>query len=134
MFDLLRKFHASTLYVQVYVNRFELKHIETGEKKTIRSDKPFSHPRTLLGDYMVAEEVLRSGIKSMYFVRGMFAVSPMALIHPRENIEGGLYQVEERAFQELMLGAGARKARVWSGPELRDDEVKEKLRQVAGKA
>ena len=56
MFDLLRKFHASTLYVQAYVNRFELKHIETGEKKTIRPDKPFSHPRTLLGDYMVAEE------------------------------------------------------------------------------
>ena len=70
----------------------------------------------------------------MGFVKGMVAVWPMAVILPRENIDGGLYHVEERAFQELMLGAGARKEWVWIGPELRDDELKEKLRQVVGKA
>jgi rod shape-determining protein MreB and related proteins len=128
MINLLQKFFASTLYVQVFVDRFELKHIETAEKKIIRSEKPFSHKRTLLGDFMVAEEALRRGIKSMDFVKGMFAVSPMALIHPRENIDGGLSQVEERAFHELMLGAGARKVKVWTGAELRDEEIKEKLR------
>ena len=129
MIGLLQKFFPSVLYVQVYVDRFELKHIQTGEKKSIRSEQPFSHPRTLLGDFMIAEDVLRRGIKSMNFVKNMFAASPAALIHPRERIDGGLYQVEERAFQELMLGAGARKARVWVGPELRDDEVIAKLRE-----
>ena len=136
MIDLLQKFFGSTLYVQVFVDRFELKHIETGEKKTIRPEKPFSHQRTLLGDFIVAEATLRSGIKGMAFMGGakrMFAALPIAVIHPRENIDGGLSQVEERAFQELMLGSGARKARVWVGAELRDDEVKEKLKEVVGK-
>ena len=133
MFDLVEKFFASTLYVQVFVDRFELKHIETGERKTIRATASFSHKRTLLGDFIVAEKLLRGGIQSMNFVSGLnrfLAASPMAVIHPRENIDGGLSQVEERAFQELMMGAGARKVRVWDGAELRDEEVREKLRSV----
>ena len=40
-----------------------------------------------------------------------------------EMIDGGLSQVEERAFIELATGAGARKVVLWIGHELSDQEV-----------
>jgi len=43
-------------------------------------------------------------------------------------IEGGLSQVEERVLTEAAIGAGASKVVVWLGPELKDDEVKAKLK------
>lgn len=38
-------------------------------------------------------------------------------------VEGGLSEVEERLFRELALGAGARKMALWTGQELRPDQV-----------
>ncbi len=53
---------------------------------------------------------------------------PRTLLHPLETIDGGLTQIEERAFQELAIGAGASKVKVWSGPALSDAQVVEKLK------
>ncbi len=49
------------------------------------------------------------------------------LIHPLEMTDGGLCQIEERLFLEFAMRTGASKALVWVGPELSDEEVKEKL-------
>jgi hypothetical protein len=51
------------------------------------------------------------------------------LILPMEKTEGGLSQVEERVLQELALGAGARRALVWVGQELSDQELRQKCRR-----
>jgi len=43
-------------------------------------------------------------------------------------VEGGLTEIEERAFEELARGAGASKVKVWSGSALSDAQVVEKLK------
>ncbi|MDR0775498.1 MAG: hypothetical protein LBE81_02535 [Azonexus sp.] len=49
-------------------------------------------------------------------------------MHPIDTIEGGLTQVEERLLQELTIGAGASKVRIWVGKPLTDAEVAAKLK------
>jgi rod shape-determining protein MreB len=78
---------------------------------------PFSHPRTLLLDFVVAEKVLQHAVKEIHKSRH-FAPAPRVIFQPMEKIEGGLSPVEERAFRELCLGAGAREVIIHTGIEL----------------
>jgi rod shape-determining protein MreB len=84
---------------------------------------PFAHPRSLLSDFTVAEQVLKGFVKSIFSNR-IFAPSPVIVIHPKVNPEGGFTQIEIRALHELAIGAGARQAIVWEGRDLRDDELR----------
>lgn len=84
----------------------------------------FSHPRTLLADFIVAEQTLRYFLK-MVMPKSLFAPSPIAVIHPLVALDGGLTQIEIRAFAELGHGAGARKVFLWEGPELSKEELNE---------
>jgi rod shape-determining protein MreB len=116
----------ATLYVQVRADRFIVRKIGDGQTIDRMAPQPFSHPRTLLGNFTNAEFSLKSLVAE---VKGRFLFKPHMLIHPLERIEGGLTQIEERAFQELATGAGASKVKVWSGgASLSDAEVVEKLR------
>jgi rod shape-determining protein MreB len=40
------------------------------------------------------------------------------VIHPMEIIDGGLTMIEERAFIELAMGAGAKEAIIYIGKQL----------------
>ena len=115
----------TTLYVQVRPDRFIVRKV--GDTQTIdrMAPQPFSHPRTLLANFNNAEFFLKPLVAE---VKGRFLLKPHMLIHPLERIEGGLTQIEERAFQELAIGAGAAKVKVWSGAPLSDAEVVEKLK------
>jgi rod shape-determining protein MreB and related proteins len=82
----------------------------------------FKHPRTLLADFAIAERTLK------YFVakvrpRSFFMPAPTLIIHPQEVLEGGLTQIEIRAFGELGTMMGARHAYVWEGAELTTTEL-----------
>ncbi len=83
----------------------------------------FKHPRTLLADFTVAEHTLKHFLK-IVLPHSLFAVSPVVVIHPQAVLEGGLTQIEIRAFAELAIGAGARKSFVWEGPELSKEELR----------
>jgi rod shape-determining protein MreB len=83
---------------------------------------PFLHPRALLADFQVAEKVLAYAFAKVY-KRGIFRRGPTVVFQPLEMLEGGLTQIEQRAFHELCLGAGAEKFTGWVGPELSDDEI-----------
>lgn len=83
---------------------------------------PFSHPRSLLGDFLVAEKLLRQLIIDLYGHR-ILRPAPMIVFQPLEKLEGGLTTVEERAFKELCAGAGGREVHVWTGRPLSDQEV-----------
>jgi hypothetical protein len=61
-------------------------------------------------------------------LKGPFVFKTEILVHPVERIDGGLTEIEERAFVELAIGAGASRARVWIGHALTDAQVPEKLR------
>jgi rod shape-determining protein MreB len=67
---------------------------------------PFSHPRSLISDFQVAEKILQHVFKLLH--EGSFiSPSPDVIFHPMEKIEGGLTQIEMRAFREMFLGSGA---------------------------
>ncbi|MBK5969410.1 Rod shape-determining protein MreB [Thiorhodovibrio litoralis] len=83
---------------------------------------PFAHPRTLLADFTVAEKLLQHAVHQLA-TNALLRPSPLMILHPLEKTEGGLTQVEVRAWQELAAGAGARSAAVWVGGELSDADI-----------
>ena len=83
----------------------------------------FKHPRTLLADFTVAEQTLKQFLKQL-LPHAWLAPSPVIVLHPQAVLEGGLTQIEIRAFVELGLGAGARKVFVWEGQELSIDDLR----------
>lgn|SRR5690606_21731453 len=90
-------------------------------RKDCRIINPFDHPRMLLGDFSTAEALLRQVVKALQ--PGL--LQPTLVLHPLERLEGGLSDMEIRAFHELGLGCGARQVRLWTGRELLPDEVRE---------
>jgi rod shape-determining protein MreB and related proteins len=82
----------------------------------------FSHPRSIINDFLIVERTLQYAIRQMYH-NCFLCPSPSTIIHPMEKIEGGLTLIERRALRELAIGAGAREAFIWVGRELTDDEI-----------
>ena len=116
----------SVLYVQVRPDRMIVRKVGSGASIDRMAPQPFSHPRTLLGNFSNGEAFLKSLVAE---VKGGFLFKPAILIHALERTEGGLTQIEERAFHELAMGAGASSVKVWSGPApLSDADVIEKLK------
>ncbi len=116
------KLVANTVYIKVFKNRFELRHIESGKTVSVISPSEFTTTRLLVGQFIEADETLRKGMQELHKDR-WFATSPIVVIHPMEKTENGLSQVEERTLMELAAGAGARKSIVWVGSALSDNEV-----------
>lgn len=83
---------------------------------------PFLHPRSLLGDVQLGEKLLRKLIVGVYGHR-LFRPSPVIVFQPLEKLEGGLTEIEERAFKEIFAGAGGREVHVWTGRRLSDQEI-----------
>jgi rod shape-determining protein MreB and related proteins len=83
---------------------------------------PFAHPRTLISDFTIADQLLKTLIRQA-LNKSLFTLAPVIVIHPLGSPAGGFTQVEYRAFLELAKGAGASKAFVWSGRPLTDQEV-----------
>jgi len=77
----------------------------------------FEHPRTLLADFAVAEKTLQLLLRKI-LPPSLLQRAPTVILHPQALLEGGLTQVEIRAFAELLRGAGARQVFIWSGEEL----------------
>lgn len=73
------------------------------------------------------QKTIKAAVKSLR--RGSLAPAPQILIHPMEQIEGGVTQVEYRVFVELALGAGAAKAGVHVRPILSGDAIKLAIRE-----
>ena len=83
---------------------------------------PFAHPRSLVSDFTVAEQLVKAFLHRM---RGnsWFAAAPMVVMHPLGDPAGGFTQVENRAFREMALGAGASQAIVWQGTPLTNAQI-----------
>lgn len=84
--------------------------------------RPFSHPRTLVGDFTAGEQLLRACIREV-LGKSLFALSPRIVVHPRVDPEGGFTQIEIRALHEMALGSGASEVRIWHGRLLSDAEL-----------
>lgn len=103
-----------------------LRSIDSGTELEVTPASPFTTARLLVGEFNVAEQALKNGIRQV-MGGGWFRPSPRVVMHQVEMTEGGLSQVETKILQELAIGAGAMKVEVWTGADLSDGEVKAKL-------
>jgi len=119
---MIERLFKNTVYVQVFPNRFELRHIESGSRASALSAQAFSTVRLLIGDFLPAEDALKNGMKELHRGR-WFSPKPMVVIQPMEKTENGLSPVEQRVLKEVAAGAGARDSVIWVGHQLSDQEV-----------
>lgn len=91
---------------------------------------PFAHPRTLVSDFTTAQVLLKTVVRQV-LGKSLFAVAPSVVIHPLGSPAGGFTEVENRAFREMALGAGASQAWVWNGRTLTDQEVRSRAFPLA---
>jgi hypothetical protein len=113
-----------SIYVQVYASRFIVKNVDSGEQREVMRDHQFASPRMLIADFTMAQAQLKEAVKAVR--RGFRA--PEILVHPMEQIEGGVTQVEYRVFVELGIGAGASRVGVHVGSTLSGDAVQRAIR------
>lgn len=123
----LQKIFSSTLYIKVFANQFVIRHIGNKQEITIHVTEAFTTKRLLLGEFSKAEKCLKEGMVKIH-TSGWLSPAPVVLIQPMEMTEGGLSEIEERAFYELAKAAGARKVLVWIGDVLLDHDVLTKLK------
>jgi rod shape-determining protein MreB len=83
---------------------------------------PFAHPRSLVSDFTVAEQLLKAFIRRLR-PNSLVRMAPRVVMHPLGSPEGGFTQVEIRAFHEMALGAGASQVVVREGRPLTDQEL-----------
>jgi len=120
---MLSKFKSQTLYVQIKENQFTIKSIQNNETITLDASTPFSTNRLLIGEFTIAEELLKSGFEKLLNT----FLNPFVIMHPLEKIDEKLSEVEEKTLSELALNAGAREVKIWLGEELTNTELLESL-------
>ena len=149
----LEKYFTSLLYIQISPQRISLRNPRTGESiseeppiaistgpkakvlgvgteaglaATVPGSiiiNPFDHPRTLISDFTMAEQLFKAFLHRMSTHAGFLKPAPTIILHPQGDPEGGFTQVERRALRELGLGAGAAQCLIYLGPELSDEQL-----------
>ncbi|PQJ49315.1 rod shape-determining protein MreB [Vibrio jasicida] len=83
---------------------------------------PFSHPRSFVADFYVAEKLIQHGLYKVH-KSNFFKPAPRIIMHQLEKTDGGLTNIEERVLRELALGSGAREVVIYIGETLNSDRV-----------
>ena len=117
---------SNTIYIRIHENRVNVRNIDDRKEIELTSDSAFTTERLLIGNFTVAQTLLKKGLK---IVMGKKFFAPVVIMHPIEKIDGGLSQVEDRVLKDLAIVAGAQKVVVWVGDELTDDGVLQKVKQ-----
>lgn len=124
----LRFLHKS-VYVRIRRNEIDVRHIDFDRRVVERSQQGFTSERLLVGNFTEAGATFQRAMREIHKGR-WYTPSPFVLMHPLDMVTGGLSQVEDRILRELATFAGARAIDVWVGPELTDQEVKQRARDV----
>lgn len=106
-------------YVQIKKNSLTLRCAHTGKSIVLDTTTPFSTKRLLIGEFTVAENLLKQAFTQ--FPKSLIA--PIAVIHPLELVDEKLSEVEEKIFKEVALSAGAKEVKLWVGENLTDQEL-----------
>lgn len=93
------------------------------KKEGIEIINPFFHIRSLLSSFETGERLLQyifgTLLKGVITKRGVIiGAPPKVIMHPMEKIEGGLTDIERKAFRELAISAGAKDVVVYQGADL----------------
>ena len=112
------------VYVQVFANRLRVRSPGGAIDAELHAVMPFTHQRMLLGTFTAARDLLHPAVQALsggWWTRDLRRLH--VLMHPMERIEGGLSEIEHRAFRELGFAVGARHVVVWTGEPLSDDQA-----------
>ena len=113
---------SSNLYIRIWKNRINVRDVENNIQVEESSAESFTGKRILVGDFTVADQLLRKLIQKIN--KNKFIVlNQNIVIHPLEMIEGGISQTEARILRELAAVQNARKIILNIGHELSDFEV-----------
>ncbi|MDD3597362.1 hypothetical protein [Sulfuricurvum sp.] len=82
-----------------------MKSIIDNEIITVKVEIPFSIKRLLIAQFSVAEKLLKLSLQQF---KKALLLSPIIIMHPLENIDETLSEVEEKVFKEIAFSAGAR--------------------------
>ncbi|OOE43334.1 MULTISPECIES: hypothetical protein [Salinivibrio] len=99
-------FKKNHVHLQIKKGEVKATHLET-DSSIVRTCAALSHPRTLMGEFFAIERCLKEVLDEL-LPKSIFSLSPIAIVQFIEKIEGGITNVEVRAFREATLGAGAR--------------------------
>lgn len=88
----------------------------------VRVVNPFSHPRSFVADFYVAEHLLQHGLGQIQKSK-FFKLAPRIIMHQLEKTEGGLTNIEERVLRELAFGSGARDVVIYVGDKLDSESI-----------
>jgi rod shape-determining protein MreB len=94
----------------------------TAKGESVEVVNPFGHPRSLVSDFTVGEQLLKAFIHRLR-PHSALRMAPRVVMHPLGSPEGGYTQIEIRAFHEMALGAGASEVVVREGRPLTDQEL-----------
>jgi hypothetical protein len=93
------------VYLQVTRNEVRAKELLSGEVARTKCDA-LSHPRMLMGDFFGVEKCF-SEIATKLAKKGFLRPAPTIYVHLLEKIDGGVTNIEARAFREAAISAGA---------------------------
>ena len=149
--DLINRMFKSTLYVRIRRNKISVRFVEkkrevtdqpivgmngknrilaVGEEANSHKYKNihdyrvlngFDHPRTIIGQFDIADAALRYLMKRTVSSRAF--VRPVIVFHPKDDYEGGLSQIEVRALRDMGEHVGGREVHIWVGRDLTDEEL-----------
>ena len=80
--------------------------MESGESVN-HACKALLHPRTLMGDFFGAEKCF-SIVMDKLAPKRFFLQGPIVYIQLLDKLDGGVTNVEARAFREAAIGSGAK--------------------------
>jgi len=105
-------FKIESLYIRIYSDYIEIRHLEKNIDIKRKAIDRFSNSRLILAEYYVAENFLLNLIKELY--KGERIKSSLQILNqPIAIIDGGLSQVERRAFLDLGEHIGGRKVIIY---------------------
>jgi hypothetical protein len=113
---------SSIVYFRIYIDYVEIRHITKDVTLKRKATNKFSSERLLIADFLSANNFIRELLDEIEGKK-FFKPSMWAVIQPMEKKEGGLSQVEERAFYDLMEQAGAVRVEIYEKGDLLSDEA-----------
>jgi hypothetical protein len=121
---MLNPFKKETIYIRLFENNVELRHLEKDLNITRTSHDKFSSDRLLLATISVAIKFIK---EILYEIKGDQLIKPrlVVLIQPMEKVEGGVSEVEKMILRDLIGQIGGNYAFIQDTKgELSDNDIR----------
>lgn len=98
---MINPFKKETIYIRLFENKVELRHLEKDQNITRTSHDKFSNERLLVATVSVAIKFIK---EILFEIKGDQLIKPrlVVLIQPMEKVEGGVSEVEKMILRDLI--------------------------------